>query len=424
MATTLFMNAQRSTVEGKADVAYDARTVQAGANAQGFHFWPTNGGDMIPGTGIGTASTNVPTPVTGSWDGKTYWWYSPRVSAPVTISSAISWHHQGRDFATMNPVHATFRAEVYKQTYGGSQIETLIGALTESAVGSGEARATYFTSSIPVPAPIALAAGERIVFKVFLVPVPGQTMVASSSSIVLPFGTLSPNSEMDLVFAETISFSANTTTLTLKNTTASGIAGYKDMIVANPNVVSVTYATTVTAGATEVPTTVSAGGAALAFISPRFAGPWIFDSPDPGVTAVQNAQVRSLESASTVNADIKMKLFRWRNGVETEIYSVTHGAELSTSAFPNALSSLTYQYSFTRTPFLADDRLVARFYAVPVSGQTMGAGTVSIQSEGQTTITYSRFNILDAPMAGFKLETDPATPATVPDGLTLLGLGN
>lgn len=422
MATTLWLQDLRETTEGAADRAEALGTVQGAAAIHGIHFYPTTGGTAVPAM-VATANTSQ----AGSWDGKTYWFYSRRLSAGVTIAGNITAHHQGRDFASMNPVHATFRWEVYKQTTSAN-VETMIGAATEPDVASGEVTATYFSQTITVPSSITLAVGERLVVKVYLVPSSGQTMAASANSIVMPFNGGSGNPEADVTFTETMTFATNVTELYFRNSAVNAISGYKDLLLTANGSTFVTDVTTITANAAEIQAAVSAGGAALAWISPRFSGSFLFTEPDSAALPITaSSGLNASESATTVNAVVWLRLYRWRKGVETLCAEIKRTGELPTTLSVVTLTPTNTTWTTTPTPFLPDDRLVAKIFFAPVPSQSLAAGTASFKFDGGASINEtnaSRIWLYDLPLTGFKAETDPATPATIPDGLNTLGLGN
>lgn len=226
MATTIYTHAVRTTLAGIEDQVFDITDATTGqANWQAM-FWPSAGATKIPVQHAVQYQT-VPLPTAPS--GKTYAWYSSRLAVDVTISSNVTISHGGRLYSAYNPANATLMFELSKVTSSGG-VETLIGSVVEPAVASTETNElTMYTVTLPVATPIALAAGERFILRVFLVPAPGQTM-ATSGPVNFDFGMHTAGRSALLTFAETFTIISNVTRLQQRRTATIGIANFQDLL--------------------------------------------------------------------------------------------------------------------------------------------------------------------------------------------------
>lgn len=160
---------------------------------------------------------------------------------------------------------------------------------------------------------------------------------------------------------------------------------------------------------------VNPAGQVMEWITPRFAQGLLLTAVDGAYEAV----LYVWQSNVLANATVRLRLFRWRDGVETEFLDSLHPDELTTTS-GNTLTFTTAQQPMTEMAFAPDDRLVLRPYLDEAVGQTMGApytATLWIHVSAQSFL-----RLREPPL--FKAEADPPTPATVPDGLMLGGVGN
>jgi hypothetical protein len=70
---------------------------------------------------------------------------------------------------------------------------------------------------------------------------------------------------------------------------------------------------------------------------------------------------------------------------------------------------------------MADDRIVVRFYIIPI-GTMGGARTCTTNYDWSGSTGNAYLSLLETP--GVKLESDPPEVWTVPDGMSTLGLAN
>lgn len=249
MSTTVKVSATRTTMAGVDNVNYGLATTPVAAVLYG-HFFPTTGATKLP-LDIRTSLTSV---ATGS--GLSFAFISDRLSGPVTIASAVTLSHYGRDFTKWGSLNATFRFELSKIRTTGN-IETVIGSLDEPEIASGETQATQYATSIPVPTPVEVVAGERLILRVFLIPAPGQTMVGTATSVssdLIP-GLRTTANLITLTFTETFTFTGNVTRLYQRRTSTIGISDYLDLLTTKVTQTGLTATVSVAGGEFEVPWT-------------------------------------------------------------------------------------------------------------------------------------------------------------------------
>lgn len=426
MATTVYPKITQTTLAGQDALVYDMNTTAPSTTgSRWFNFVPVDGGSRIV-----TRTISGNSKATGNRLADPFvqvGLYSERVAAQVTVSSNVQVKHYNRAFVTMDPFKVVYRFELTKIAISG-MVETPIGQVTEPAVASGELNSQLYTATLPVPNAVTLYPGERLVLRVFLDPAPGQTMVGDPAgvSVGVAWGNLAAlQQQISLVFAETITFTANTTSMYARRTSLNGIGNFFDLL---PAFTSQTAATAVVnspgSGTGERQWTRTAGGVNLEFISPRLKDFYYFDAPDPTAAAVFCSFVAS-ESSTNANLAPRFKLFRYRNGTETLIHMNTATAELLTGAAPTVISGYNANngganYSVVPTSFQPDDRVILRLYITNVGGN-FGAGTATVtyDADGNGVV-----RLYDLPISGFKAEADPATPPVVTDGLKTLGMGN
>lgn len=422
MATTVYALTLRTSLAGVANVNYDMSTGFTGSGQYYAQFWPTAGATKVPIQNTYQFQAAAPS----SPSGLSYQWLSYRLANNVTLAgTTVTIQHAGRLYATFNAAQATFRFELSKMTSSGS-VETLLGTVTEPAVASTETNELANYSVNMTITPLTLAAGERFVLRAFLVPAPGQTMVAQASPLRLSYGTSSSGLTLNLGFTDTFTFTPNTTRMYPRRTSTIAIGNFFDFLNVGVNQAAATAVVTTTSGGGVIQWTRTAGGTPLEWISQRLTQSWQFDSPDPAVPAI-NANMNLAESATTVNAAGLLRLYRWRAGVETQFYEYAGTVELTTTTGTAAAGTTTALAGQTLTPmaFQPDDRLVVRWFVTPVPGQTMGAGTATLTYDAHPGLTDKGYvDLYDLPVNPFKAETDPATPATVPNSGMKMGIQN
>lgn len=172
--------------------------------------------------------------------------------------------------------------------------------------------------------------------------------------------------------------------LYLRNTTTNGISiggvPCYDLLTTEGTSVDTAVVNTTAAG-TEIQFTKTAGGSVAAFITGRVpVGGWTITSSDVALWLQ--------ESAATVNAGLRFRLFKYSGGTETEIGGspFSSGTEFNTA---NILETLIG--NVTDTALAENDRLLLRVYAVNVGTMAVGTATLSFNgatggSSGQITV--------------------------------------
>jgi hypothetical protein len=331
-------------------------------------------------------------------------WRSLRVAADVTISGSMTFVCQAWSSVAGA---AAVKCQLWKRTAGGSDVDTLVAEVTMPGVT--DTLPTLFTASVTPAAPVTVAAGERLLLRLFVLRQSADFDTATFS--VRYDGTASATSYVEVT--ETVTFISDTTILYLRRTTLNGLG--LDLLPAFVSQAAQTAVTNTTAAGTEIPLTRTAGGLLAEWFSPRFTKTWMLEEIEQFVAL----RFTFFESATAANAAFRVKFFRRiLAGAETLIYSVEWTAEMATSA--TNYDPATNRTLHTIVAFGEDDRLVARLYVTPASGQTMGgARTVTLNYDAGSTSGY--VNMLD--VGAFKAESDPdAQP--VPSGLSTLGMGN
>lgn len=358
-----------------------------------------------------TAGVDVPTPFFYS----AFW--SERIATGATISGAVSIALRGFKQSTWT---SRIRAELYKITGGGSDLETFIGRgdTTANLTTSNAAYTITFTPTTPV----AVGPGERLILRWYAIPDPtsGTFGTGTGFAAELGFGPASVSFDTTMTLTETLTFTPNVSVLVARRTATIGIGAFKDLLLTYGVTAYTTGVTTTTAGGTEIPMTTTAGGAVLEWISPRLLTAWMVDAP-----AHVGLYVGAFESAATVNATSRAKVFRRQpDGTETELWRGDASAEYGvTFGFVTAIYTLTANIVVTPTAVQEDDRIVVRVYVINFGG-TMAAGTVTVGYDNPADLTSPniKVTIRDAPF--FKAEGDPARVFTVPGGMTTGGVGN
>jgi hypothetical protein len=397
MATTFFCNKSRSAT-GPARV-YDLST-STNSDPTGYtmNFVLVNGGTEILPTDAGFSAG-----ING--------FMSERAASTQTVSGQIKFDHWGTEGSTSNDI--TYRFRLLKLLRGGAGTEELIADFDGPSEVPTAATALSWTFTLPT---FTLSVDERLIVRILAIPAPGLTMTAGN-------GVMSYNSpsvaqqQVKVTFLDTtLSLKANYTKLFIHNAGTTGIGTFWDLLSTSD---SGTVTVNTVGSGTEVQWTNGGGGAAVSWLSPRFASNWYCDNAEASIGAaalhISNVLV---ESANQANCGWRAKVWRYRDGVETLVLSVDDTVELTTSNSQRTINSYTSGASFTPTEFLEDDRLVLRLYLIPSAGQIMGSGrTVSMILGVQTQL-----QILEG--VPVKAEGDPAASWTVPDGMSMMGLGN
>lgn len=178
-----------------------------------------------------------------------------------------------------------------------------------------------------------------------------------------------------VVLAGVLAFPAAAATKMRLHNTPSAIAGYKclDLALGPAGRANINTVTTSTASGTDIQLTDTAGGTVLK---------WISEPLSAGVT-ISGSVIANLyggESATTVNAAFRVRLYKYSGGSE--------GAAILTSDMSSELNAtLTtariWSNAPTSTAYSAGDRIVVKFFLTNVGG-TMGAGTCTGHYEGAT----------------------------------------
>lgn len=171
--------------------------------------------------------------------------------------------------------------------------------------------------------------------------------------------------------------SAATNTVFRLHNTPSTISGYKcmDLALGPAGRTAISCVTTTLTAGTEIQLTDVVNGTALAWISEPFAT----------AVNIQTGWTNNLyggESGTGVNAAFRAKLFHYTNATEVLFGQADMAAELSTTV-TTARNWVQGTGAPTNTLFAVGDRLVVKFYAIPVGG-TMSTGTVTAHFEGPT----------------------------------------
>lgn len=157
--------------------------------------------------------------------------------------------------------------------------------------------------------------------------------------------------------------------------TPGGVAGYKamDLALGPAGRTVISTVTNAAVSGTDIQLTATAGGSTLA---------WISEPLSAGFTlsGTVTANIYGGESAATVNAGFRVRLYKYSGGVEgSAILTADMSTELNTT--------LTTARNWTGTPsstvFATGDRIVVKLFITNVGG-TMAAGTVTGHYDGPT----------------------------------------
>jgi hypothetical protein len=353
-------------------------------------------------------------PLTGTspTNGNPIRWYSERFAADATIQGLITFTIDKLTAGT--GFTGRLRARLYKVTAGGSDVESLIGTFDDDADVTTGSNQLHTWSGTPV-APVVVAAGERLIVKITVVPVVGSFGTGTGVINFISANSSSALGRAIIDFADTFTTTPNRTFLYARQTTTIGIGNFYDLITTVGSGVKTGVVNTVSGG-TEIQWTRTAGGTALEWISPRFRRGWSAND----ALFFQSITTYALESNASANVALRMKVFRrTADGTETQVYLYSVLTELSTSATVQAVTP-SLAGTYTPTEFVEDDRLVLRFYITNFG--TMGAGqTATLSYDLNTGVGHTHLIVLGHP--GWKAEGDPAK-IPVPSGLSMSGLGN
>lgn len=249
-----------------------------------------------------------------------------------------------------------------------------------------------------------------------------------------------PAGDVHLITEPALPLQSNLRRFYLQRTTTYGVGTFYDMTETPVTQAPTTGVVNTFAGSSgEAQWTRTAGGTVLEWVSPRFSDSWYFDNvtvmvgqpPTPYVIARAHGLIYAIESDALANVTIRVRLYRRRgtDDVQCAVYQST-SVEMPTTYSPYGSSILT---NFTSAPpnpgfgaitpieFQPDDRLVLRAYITPIS--TMASGyTATLQYDGTSFQSY--IDIFETGMGAMKAESDPATPARIPGGQTMGGVGN
>lgn len=184
---------------------------------------------------------------------------SERIAADVTISGDMTWVSSVTQSPTATVVSGV---RVSKITTSGSVI-TLLGEAHGTALVNG----TGQTVTVPVPTPITLYVGERVLMEPYVIVGPGQTMSADLTTMSFGF---TGASEASLTFAETVTFTPNGTVFWFRREANSGISTFKNLLPTQGSTAMTEITTNTVPAATELPFTETPAGPLTATNSAAF----------------------------------------------------------------------------------------------------------------------------------------------------------
>lgn len=333
-------------------------------------------------------------------------WWSERASAEFTLAGSVQFNIYG---LIVSPYQARLRVRLSKMTVGGSNIETPI-CQADAAADLTTTSTKYTFSATPSPS-VVIAPDERLLIVVTAFGTFG------TGHATLQYDGSSGIRDSNIVLTETVTLQPNAVRLFLRNTTATGIGNFLDMITGSFANATVTPVVNTAAGATEVQYTRTAGGIALEWISPRVKRGMLIDNVlFFAGTGSQTVIGNFIESNASANVGARVKVFaRKPDGTETLIYTVQTAGELLTTGTNLTLSGGTLNNTVT---LAEDDRFVLRAYIYNVG--TMGGGfTATLDYNNSTAVVQ----ILEPP--GFKAESDPGAvaPGGGPTAIMTGGVG-
>jgi hypothetical protein len=401
MATVTYTRATLTQIrEATTNKTFDLLTVAppAGSTNTVLDFTTTVGGTEI-------------TPIQLGFGALVDGFITERFAAETDLSGGtFTLKHYG--YVETGTPNATFRVKLYRVLRGGTgetrYITSFDGptALVSGGVG------TLKTWNWTIPADTVVQAEERLWVQLLAVPFGGGAMAAGLVKVV--FNTTTIGSDVRVEYSNTFTFIPNTLRLIPRSTTAVGIGTYRDLLTTTSTVTTAVVNTA--ASGTEIQWTFTAGGTAAEWVSGRMGKNFYLANPDVDNAAV-SINLNALQSATAANCGVRAKLFRLRNGTETQFFTGDNTTELGTSAANRVINSVTG--TLTPSEFLEDDRIVARFYIIPSAGQTMGGARTCTLNYNSSA---SWVDLVGLPL--LKAEADAAASWTVPDGQSTLGVGN
>lgn len=343
---------------------------------------------------------------------------SQRVAAPVTISGNITAFLNADEANDLANARLRVRLSKLSRT---ADVETDIAVL--DMTGELTVATNNYTLSGTPPVPVSLAVDERLIARISAIPIAGGAMAGGYIVKTQFQGVAGGSTFPNITFTETITFKTNGTVLYPRRTSTIGIGNFFDLLPTLGASVETTGVVNTAAGGTNIQWTRTAGGTVLEWVSPRFKNAWNFKNPDDlplmDLGDAARITVTAFESATAANAALRVRLFRLRAGVETEIVLVSSATELPTTALQVTLKST----NGTTTPvtFLPDDRLVFRAY-ITNGGGTMASGRTATLNYDGNNAGGPRINLLES--CDFKAESDPAETGIVPSGGATFGMSN
>lgn len=378
--------------------------------------------DLSPTAGSGGFELTMDTTAGGTeiptkWGGQIYAHQTRRLAAPATMSADFSMRHYSYADAASN---STLRVKISKVTLGGSDVEALIAQADAPSLPTTSG--TLQNLTIPIVTPVQLATDERLLVRIFAVPLPGQTMGVGQA--VFRFeGAAGGVDDTSIELPDGLTFSENrfTTTLIMRRTAVNGIGNFFDMLETRGVSAYTTGVVNTASGGTNIQWTRTAGGTALEWISPRLR----YGVSMVGVSPVFTVRYWPFESATQANCKGRLRMFRRRGAVETQCLLNTDPAatEFGTTApaVPRLLSTVSGA-TWTLLDWQEDDRIVVRLYIT--NEGTMASGrTCTVNYDGPTVDAQGDTNLLIHLEVFFKAESDPAR-VIIPGSLASTGMGN
>lgn len=410
MTRVYLKNSRGVKVVGKEPYIKDMTTTAGSSTFTGF-FTTTAGGTSIQMANSSATANKIA-------------FFSERLAATITLSNSDGIVLRAAPYVNSGTPNATIRFILSKMVSGGTDVETVIGQ------GEGtvtlDATANFDNYAITIPTPVTVGVNERLVLRIYAIPAPSQTM--GVGELWMGFnGLTGATNDPSLELPNGITFQPNATRLFLRRTNTIGIGTFYDLSTTLGGSTYTSGVVNTQASGTQIQWTRTGGGTLLEWISARFREGWSFESTGEAINAL-DFQNTAYESNALANAKIRVKLFRWRNGVETECYTA-HPASSELSVTAGALvvwndrtSSGTITQTLTPTEFAEDDRLVMRTY---ITNQgTMAAGYTATYEYDHNSNTVVRGNSWVQVFATtlFKTESEPSREQT-PGGLAMGGVG-
>lgn len=347
-------------------------------------------------------------------------WYSERLAAPFSLTTSSVITIAITDFYVGSDPGAKCRFTLSK-VFNTGDLNTVqdIATVDGSALDATVNKNTY---TFTIPADVEMARGERFLLRIWAIPT-GATYAAASSIRFQYAASIAGSGQATLAFPAGMTFTPAKTLLYFRRD-ASAVGGNFYQLLTTRSAVASTTGVVQTANVSQIQWTRTAGGTVLEWISPRVKDHWLFQQT--GITGawIVSATIVGFESAATANAGVRVKVFRWRAGVEAECLTMDWTtAELGTTQVTFQLADTGIagvgNIVVTPTDFQVDDRIVARLYAIPIGGAMPAGQTATFVYDDSATST-SRLQLLESP--DFKAESDPAEPPTPPQS-TMTGMG-